>query len=91
LSAEKPPPLLVLQGNADDVVPVEMQERFVASYRAAGGQVEFVRFKGMSHTFVQRQPEHPESKRAIETMIRFCQTAGATCRRGSRQASPRRA
>jgi len=59
----------VLQGTADDVVPVEMQERFVASYRAAGGQSELVRFQGMPHTFVQRQPEHSESKRAIATMI----------------------
>src|SRR5437763_5766938 len=33
--AEELSPLLVLQGTADDVVPVEMQERFVASYRAA--------------------------------------------------------
>jgi acetyl esterase len=69
--AEELPLLLVLQGTADDVVPVEMQERFVVSYRAAGGQVDLVRFEGMPHTFVQRQPEHPESKRAIETMIRF--------------------
>jgi acetyl esterase len=69
--AKELPRLLVLQGTADDVVPVEMQERFVASYRTAGGHVELVRFEGMPHTFVQRQPEHPESQRAIETMIRF--------------------
>lgn len=69
--AEELPRLLLLQGTADDVVPLEMQERFAAAYRAAGGQVELVRFEGMPHTFVQRQPEHPESKRAIETMIRF--------------------
>jgi dipeptidyl aminopeptidase/acylaminoacyl peptidase len=72
----------MLQGTADDVVPVEMQERFVACYGAAGGQVELVRFQGMPHTFVQRQPEHPESKRAIETMIRFIERqANRVCAR----------
>ena len=69
--AQDLPPLLVLQGTADDVVPLDMQQRFVATYRAAAGQVDFICFDGMPHTFVQRQTEHPESKRAIETMIRF--------------------
>jgi acetyl esterase/lipase len=67
-----------LQGTADDVVPEEMQQRFAASYRAAGGQVELVRFEGMPQTFLQRQPAHRESKRAIETMIRFVRTADTT-------------
>jgi fermentation-respiration switch protein FrsA (DUF1100 family) len=72
--AQELPPL-VLQGRADDVVPVEMQERFVATYRGAGGQVELVRYADISHTFIQRQPEHRESQRAIETLIRFVQAA----------------
>jgi acetyl esterase/lipase len=76
--AEVLPPLLVLRGTADDVVPEEMQPRFVASCRAAGGQVELVRVEGMPHTFVQRQREHRESKRAIETMIRFVKAADTT-------------
>ena len=69
--AQELPPLPVLQGAADDVVPLDMQERFGAAYRAAGGHIELVRFERMPHTFVQRQPEHPQSKRAIERMTLF--------------------
>jgi acetyl esterase len=69
--AQAMPPLLVLQGIADELVPAEMQQRFVDTYRAAGGQVEIVFFEGMPHTFVQRQPEHPQSERAIRTIIQF--------------------
>jgi acetyl esterase/lipase len=89
--AEELPPLLVLQGTADEVVPMEMQERFDACYRAAGGQVELVRFQGMPHTFVQRQPEHPESKRAIETIIRFVKKEAPRAAAGGDRRSPRRA
>jgi acetyl esterase/lipase len=69
--AQALPPLLVLQGTADALVPPEMQTRFVETYRAAGGQADLVLFDGMPHTFVQRQPDHPESRRAIDTMIQF--------------------
>jgi acetyl esterase len=65
------PPLLVLQGTADELVPPEMQQRFVEAYRTAGGQAELVLFEGMPHTFVQRQPEHAQSRRAIDTIIQF--------------------
>jgi acetyl esterase/lipase len=69
--AQELPPLLVLQGTADELVRLDMQERFVAAYRAKGGEVRLVPFEGMPHTFVQRQPEHPQSQKAIDTMIEF--------------------
>jgi acetyl esterase len=69
--AQQLPSLLVLQGTADELVPPQLQERFVQTYRSAGGEVELVVFEGMPHTFVQRQPEHPQSRRAIDTMIQY--------------------
>jgi acetyl esterase len=55
----KLPPMLLLQGSADangvvkdtNVSP-EIQERFAASYRAAGGNIELVLLPGAPHNFV---------------------------------------
>jgi acetyl esterase/lipase len=64
-------PLLVLQGAADELVPPEMQRRFVDTYRAAGGQVEMRLYDGMPHTFIVRSPTHPQAVRALDDIARF--------------------
>lgn len=63
------PPLLILQGTADDNVPLEISERFVASYRSARGTIRRELFAGMPHAFA-REPG-PESDRAIAVMKAF--------------------
>ncbi len=63
------PPLLILQGTEDDNVPLEISERFVASYAAAGGAAERELFPGMPHAFA-RDPG-PETDRAIALMKAF--------------------
>ncbi len=63
------PPLLVLQGGADDNVLPELQQKFVDSYRSAGGQCDFEIFAGCEHQWV-RKPG-PETDRAIEMMKTF--------------------
>jgi acetyl esterase/lipase len=65
------PPLLIIQGTSDQLVPPEMQASFVETYRRASGQVEMLLFEGMPHTFIVRQPEHPHSERALEAMAHF--------------------
>jgi acetyl esterase/lipase len=65
------PPLLIIQGTADELVPPEMQATFVETYRRAGGEVEMRLYEGMPHTFIVRQPEHPQSERALEAMAEF--------------------
>jgi acetyl esterase/lipase len=67
--AGKLTPLLVLQGGADDNVLPELQQKFVDSYRAAGGQCDFEIFPGCEHQWV-RKPG-PETDRAIEMMKTF--------------------
>jgi dipeptidyl aminopeptidase/acylaminoacyl peptidase len=63
------PPVLILQGTDDDNVPLSISERFVATYRAAGGSVERELFPGMPHAFA-REPG-VESDRAIALMKAF--------------------
>ncbi len=47
------PPLLIMQGGLDDNVLPALQEKFVASYRAAGGEVRLEVFEGCEHEWVK--------------------------------------
>ena len=42
-------PALVLHGTADEVMPIEASERFVAAYNGAGGKAQLVPFEGKGH------------------------------------------
>ena len=63
------PPALILQGTNDDNVPLEISERFVETYRAAGGSIERELFPGMPHAFAREAG--PESDRAVALMKAF--------------------
>jgi acetyl esterase len=63
------PPMLILQGELDDNVLPEVQERFVAAYRRAGGQIEYELFRGCEHRWVA-QPG-PQTDRAVEVIKAF--------------------
>jgi acetyl esterase/lipase len=63
------PPTLIVQGTADNNVPLSVSERFEASYRAAGGFVERELFPDMSHGFAR--DAGAESDRAIALMKAF--------------------
>lgn len=63
------PPTLILQGTADNNVPLSVAHRFVEAYSAAGGTVELELFPDMPHGFA-RDPG-PESDRAMECMKAF--------------------
>ena len=65
------PPVLILQGTKDDNVPLSISERFVATYRAAGGSIERELFPDMPHAFA-REPGS-ETDRAIALMKAFLQ------------------
>jgi len=55
-------PLLIMAGALDDNVLPEIQEKFVAAYRAAGGEVQFQIFEGAEHEWVAN--EGPQTDRA---------------------------
>jgi acetyl esterase/lipase len=63
------PPVLILQGTNDDNVPLSISERFVATYRGRGGEIERELFPGMPHAFA-REPG-PATDRAIALMKAF--------------------
>jgi acetyl esterase/lipase len=63
------PPMLVMQGGADDNVLPGLQERFAESYRAAGGTCELEIFDGCDHAWVD--DPGPQTDRAIEVVKAF--------------------
>jgi acetyl esterase/lipase len=50
-TAEALPPIWIAHPELDENVTLEMTERFVAAYRAAGGPVELEVFPGVGHAF----------------------------------------
>jgi acetyl esterase/lipase len=63
------PPLLIMQGALDDNVLPAIQERFAASYRAAGGDCELHVFEGCEHEWVAKPG--PQTDRAHEMVKAF--------------------
>jgi acetyl esterase/lipase len=62
-------PLLIMQGALDDNVLPAVQEKFAATYRAAGGHCEFHVFEGSEHEWVAT--EGPQTDRAREMVRAF--------------------
>jgi acetyl esterase/lipase len=62
-------PLLIMQGALDDNVLPAVQEKFAASYKAAGGDVQFQVFEGCEHEWVAKPG--PQTDRAREMVKAF--------------------
>jgi acetyl esterase len=63
------PPMFILQGELDDNVLPTVQERFVATYRAAGGEIDYEVYPGAEHRWII-QPG-PQTDRAIAMIKAF--------------------
>ena len=63
------PPLLIMQGALDDNVLPAVQEKFAATYRAAGGVCELTVFEGCEHEWVAKPG--PQTTRAQEMARAF--------------------
>src|SRR5580692_1263002 len=59
------PPVMLLHGDADKVVPVSASRRFEERVRAAGGKVDLHVYAGLPHGFAN----HPEIQPAMMAMI----------------------
>ena len=68
--ADLPPILMLLKAN-DRNHPVQMQERFIASYRKRGGEIEVHTFNGLPEHRVVPSPSQPDTMRLIDTMTEF--------------------
>ncbi len=65
------PPMLYLLKKDDKNHPLEMQERFIASYRKRGGEIEPVMFDGLPEHGMVPLADQPETIRAMEAMADF--------------------
>jgi acetyl esterase len=58
-------PLLIMQGALDDNVMPPVQEKFAATYNAAGGKCEFHVFEGSEHEWVAKEGPQTDRARAM--------------------------
>jgi acetyl esterase/lipase len=65
------PPLLILQGEADENVEHRRADEFAAAYRAAGAQVELEKYPGEAHNFIAKAPAAPVARAALERIKRY--------------------
>ncbi len=63
------PPMFILQGELDDNVLPAVQEHFVATYRAAGGEIDYEVFPGAEHRWIIQAG--PQTDRAIDMIKAF--------------------
>lgn len=63
------PPVIIIQGTADQNLPVQVTEEFVLAYRDAGGTIDLEMFQDMPHLFGNRPG--PDSDRAVTLMKKF--------------------
>lgn len=69
--AEHLPPLLMLQGTADENVEHERADAFAESYRARGGSVELRKYPGAPHMFITRDPQSEAARDGLAAIIAF--------------------
>ena len=62
-------PMLIMAGSLDDNVLPQFQKKFAASYKAAGGDIQFELFEGAEHNWVAE--EGPLTDRAHEMVKAF--------------------
>lgn len=65
------PPVLIMQGTADDNLTPEMAANFAAAYAKAGGSITFHEFEGQPHAFIARAPASPDAQRALGLIADF--------------------
>lgn len=65
------PPVLYVQGTKDVAHPRVDLDRFVAAYRAAGGEVDVALYEGEAEGFIYRNPTSPASAKALDRIIEF--------------------
>ena len=69
--ADSLPPMLIMQGTADDNIPADSSRRFSAAYIAAGGRAEMQTYEGEPHTFITRNPSSINSQAALKEIVSF--------------------
>jgi acetyl esterase len=64
-------PLLIMQGELDDNVLPSIQEKFVATYKAAGGPIDYHLFEKSEHQWVaQEGPQTDKARDMVKAFIK---------------------
>jgi len=69
--AKSPPPLLVVQGGADDNLPQDNAPRLVAAWQKAGGEASLFHYPGQIHGFIGKDVAAPDAAHALEQIAGF--------------------
>jgi len=69
--AQYVPPLLMLQGTADENVEHARADMFADSYRACGGHIELRKYSGAPHMFITRDPQSAAAREGLAAIIGF--------------------
>jgi dipeptidyl aminopeptidase/acylaminoacyl peptidase len=64
--ATRLPPLLIIQGTGDSILPADMADRFRAAYSRAGGVIELAKYSTEPHTFITASPNGEAAWAAIQ-------------------------
>jgi acetyl esterase len=78
--ASRLPPILIIQGTADENVDHEGADRFAGRYANAGGTCRLLKFADEPHAFITKNPDAPASMEALEQVARFINAAAARTR-----------
>ena len=65
------PPVLIMQGTADDNLTPDMAADFAAAYSRLGGSISFHSFEGQPHAFIARDPAASDAQRALGLIADF--------------------
>ena len=65
------PPVLIMQGTADDNLTPNMANNFAAAYASAGGSVVKEIFPDQPHAFIPAAPTSPSSLKALSMIKAF--------------------
>lgn len=71
------PPILMLLKENDKNHPLEMQERFIASYKKQGGAIEVHTFEGLPEHRMVPSPDKPETIRFMDIVTAFIRRQSA--------------
>jgi acetyl esterase len=65
------PPIVTVQGTADENVTHDMAQRFTDAYRTAGGNAELHFFDGQPHSFIKSNGDEAARQRATQLIVEF--------------------
>ena len=71
------PPIIIIQGTADENVTHDMAQRFTDAYKRAGGEATLHLFDGQPHSFIKKGGDEAAQKQATRWIAAFIKAHGS--------------